>query len=148
MNRIPAWPLIALLLAPLPATVVAADGDRCARISTFDIAPRKQKLYPAVLIAVDGRLPGPTSASSWRLEPGPHTLTVAEAIETHEFSGVQLRQRDGRERRDRYKTLQITAEPGITYRLAAQFKPDARTSIRDGAYWEPVIWKQSAESCR
>lgn len=133
-----------LMLAPLAASA----ADSCARISTFDVAPRKQKLYPAVLIAVDGQLPGPTDAQSWRLTPGPHTLTVAEAIEPHEFSGVAQRQRDGRRTRERYKTLQIEAQPGVTYRLAAQLHLDRRNDIRDGGYWDPVIWKESPEPCR
>jgi hypothetical protein len=130
-----------------PAAAVASDSDRCARITVFDSAPRKQDLYPAVLIAVDGSMPGPTQATTWRVTPGKHTLTVAEAIEPHEFSTPQLRQRDGRKVRP-YKTLQIDAQPGITYRLAAQFIAANRSRIDDGSYWEPVIWKESPEACR
>ena len=133
--------LCALLL---PALAVAADS--CARISTFDIAPRTEKLFPAVLIEVDGGLPGPTSAETWRLSPGKHTLKVAEAIASYEFNAVQLRQRDGRQL-NRYKTLDIVAEPGITYRLSAKLIMDKRHKIRTGEYWQPVIWKESPEPC-
>lgn len=141
----------AYLAAGLAALLVwsggAAADDRCARISTFDVAPRKQQLFPAVLIAVDGRLPGPSNAASWRLEPGRHVLKVAEAIDPKRFTPLQNRERDGRNP-DRYKTLEIDAQPGITYRLAARFHVDRRDDMRSGGYWEPVIWKESAESCR
>lgn len=133
-------------LAALLACSGAAATDRCARISTFDVAPRKQELFPAVLIAIDGRLPGPSDATSWRLEPGRHTLKVAEAIEPTRFTPLQNRERDGRNPH-RYKELEFDAQPGITYRLAARFHVDRRDIMRSGDYWEPVIWKESAEPC-
>jgi hypothetical protein len=147
--KIPCLALCATLFASAlaPADAAADEGNRCARVSVFDSAPRKQDLYPAVLIAIDGSMPGPTQATTWRVTPGKHTLTVAEAIEPHEFSTPQLRQRDGRKVRP-YKTLEIDAQPGITYRLAAQFIAANRSRIDDGSYWEPVIWKESPEACR
>jgi hypothetical protein len=124
----------------------AAQASSCARVSTFDSAPRSQQLFPAVLIAVDGELPGPTGAESWRITPGRHVLKVAEAIEPNRFTAPQNRERDGRNS-DRYKTLEIDAQPGVTYRLAARFHHDRRHPMREGKYWEPVIWKESPESC-
>lgn len=133
------------------ASVAAAGGgdgvSSCGRISVFDIAPRTHKLYPAVLIAIDGKLPGPTSSDVFRITPGPHQLTVAEAIDWRQFSDLQRLHRD-RNMRDRYKVLEVVVQPGITYRLSARFHPEERHSIRDGAYWEPVIWKESPETCR
>lgn len=129
------------------ALCTPALADSCARVSTFDSAPRAQQLFPAVLIAVDGELPGPTGAESWRIAPGKRVLKVAEAIEANRFSAPQNRERDGRSATNRYKTLEIDAQPGITYRLAVRFHPDRRNPMRDGAYWEPVIWKESPEPC-
>lgn len=138
----------ALANASLAASGAEGDGvSSCGRISVFDIAPRGQQLYKAVLIAVDGELPGPTSSDVFRLSPGVHQLTVAEAIDPRQFGELQRYQRD-RSSRDRYKTLEVDVQPGITYRLAARFHLEERNSIRDGAYWEPVIWKETAESCR
>ena len=139
--------LAAGVAALFGASLASAADSSCARISTFDSAPRKQQLFPAVLIAVDGRLPGPTSAESWRLAPGRHVLKVAEAIDPKRFTALQNRERDGRNS-DRYKTLEIDAQPGITYRLAARFHVDRRGNMRSGDYWEPVIWKESPEPCR
>ena len=137
----------ALAQASLAATAEGDDMSRCGRISVFDIASRRQQLYRAVLIAIDGKLPGPASSESYRLEPGTHTLTVAEAIDSHKFSATQVFER-GRLGRERYKTLTVEVQPGITYRLASRFHPEERGRIRDGAYWEPTIWKESPEACR
>jgi hypothetical protein len=148
--QLPAYRLdlgAALASASLAAAPEGDAASRCGRVSTFDIAPRSQHLYRAVLIAIDGELPGPTSAESFRLEPGPHRLTLGEAIDHKQFDTIALRQRDGRQR-DRYKELGIMVQPGVTYRVAARLVPEKRNSIRDGAYWEPVVWKESAEPCR
>ena len=128
----------------------AGGGDgvsRCGRVSVFDAAPRGKQIYRAVLIAVDGALPGPPSSDVYRLDPGRRRLTVAEAIDPEQFNSVQRTQRD-RQGRERYKDLILDVQPGITYRLGAQHILDKRNSIRDNAYWEPVIWAEAAETCR
>lgn len=131
----------------LEVAAVDPAQSTCARISVFDNAPRQQRLFQAVLIALDGRLPGPPG-SSWRITPGRHELTVAEAIDSREFVPLHNATRDRLPSKLRYKTLILDAQPGITYRLAAKLNVEQRDSIRDGGYWEPVIWKQSAEPCR
>ena len=128
----------------------AGGGDGvsgCGRVSVFDAAPRGKQIYRAVLIAVDGVLPGPPSSDTYRLDPGRRRLTVAEAIDPEQFNSVQRTQRD-RQGRERYKDLIIDVQPGITYRLGAHYILDQRNSIRDNAYWEPVIWAEAAETCR
>lgn len=135
---------LALACTPLPQ---AHAEDTCARVSVFDGASRKQKLYPAVLIEVDGSTPGPSTSDSFRLTPGKHSLKVAEAIDSRQFIAAQNRDRDGRSKHDRYKTLEIDAQPGVTYHLAARFIPEHRNDVRSGAYWEPVIWKESRVPC-
>lgn len=132
------------------AAYAATGGDGvsgCGRISVFDAAPRGKQVYPAVLIAVDGRLPGPTSSDVYRVEPGKRRLTVAERIDPEQFGGVQRTVRD-RQGRDRYKDLFVDVQPGMTYRLGAQFVLEQRNSIRDNAYWEPVVYSEVAETCR
>ena len=96
------------------------------------------------LIGVDGALPGPPSSDVYRLDPGRRRLTVAEAIDPEQFNSVQRTQRD-RQGRERYKDLILDVQPGITYRLGARHILDKRNSIRDNAYWEPVIWAEAAE---
>ncbi|MGQ0799362.1 MAG: hypothetical protein ACT4NL_04505 [Pseudomarimonas sp.] len=142
----PAWSLLASALLLAATSTRASAGDSCARVSTFDVGARGDNLFAAVLISVDGELPGPTHADSWRIEPGPHTLSVAEAIDSNRFSAINNRARDGSQG-NRYKELTLVAEAGMTYRLAARFHPDKANQVRGGGHWEPVIWKTSAEAC-
>jgi len=140
---------VALLAAGLglASSALAAAESTCGRISVFDSAPRGQQLYAVVLIAIDGRLPGPTDSPSFRIEPGKRVLTVAENIDAHQFSSVQQYQRSNAGR-DRYQTLEVDVQPGVTYRLAAKFDLEQRNSIRDNAYWKPVVWSEVRETCR
>lgn len=139
--------LAAGALMLVPAAGALAAESTCGRISVFDSAPRGQQLYPAVLIAIDGRLPGPSDSPSFRIAPGKHVLTVAENIDAHQFSSVQQYQRSNAGR-DRYQKLELDVQPGVTYRLAAKFDPDQRNAIRDNAYWSPMVWSQISETCR
>lgn len=137
----------ASLAANGPVSIAGDEVSRCGRVSTFDIASRRQQLYRAVLIAVDGKLPGPSTSDTYRLAPGRHTLTVAEAIDVRRLTALQGFDRS-RMGPDRYKKLEIDIQPGVTYRLAARYFPNARGPVREGAYWEPAIWKEFPEVCR
>ncbi len=126
---------------------VLAPRGACGRISTFDSAPRGRQLFPVVLVAIDGRAIADSDTSVHRLAPGRHVLTLAEAIDADRFSGAQQVVRDRRSR-ERHKTLEIDVEADTTYQLAARFQLDRRSEIRSGAYWEPVVWRESVEACR
>lgn len=129
------------------AAGTAGDGtSTCGRISIFDTAPRGKQQYPAVVIAIDGKTPN-TNAETFRVEPGLRRVTVAEAIDAEQFGSTQRIARD-RRGRERYKDIEIDVQPGVTYRLGSQFILEQRNSIRDNAYWTPVVWGESAEPCR
>ncbi len=133
--------------APAMAQLSAdAPASTCGRISDFDAAPRSQDLYRARLMNVDGQLPGPTGSRSYRVSPGPHTLQVAELIDNDQFNDLQLQQRV--RNANRYKTLQIDVQPGVTYSLAAKLVEARRNYILDQSYWQPVIYRQVNAACR
>lgn len=150
-----ALPAMRIELIPSDDSTVSGGGDRvrgdpdsvCGRISTFAAAPRTRELFPARLIAVDGELPGPSNQDTFRIAPGTHVLTVAEMIDERYFSAIANQQRS-RRGRDAYKMLEIDVQPGVTYLLAARYYPNQHSSILDGGYWEPALWKERAEPCR
>lgn len=115
----------------------------CGHISVFDVAPRQQKLYAARLLSIDDQLAGPTDASQFRLSAGTHTLKVAELIEDEQLS-FNSRQRLG----NSTKSFNVTIKANTTYYLAAHLIVDQRSSWKDGAYWEPVLWKEAPADCR
>jgi hypothetical protein len=115
----------------------------CGRLNVFDVAPHQQKLYGVKLLSVDGELPGPTGTVSFRVPAGEHTLEIAEQIDPEQLS-FNSRQRYG----NTTKTLTIHVAADTTYYLAAKLNVDQRTRWAGGAYWDPVVWKDVAESCR
>jgi hypothetical protein len=123
----------------------AASGG-CGRISIFDVAPRQQDLHAAVLISIDGRRSPFAGQETFQVSAGRHVLTLGERID-HRYLGFNDRLRDSGAD-SRYKSLTIDVEADTTYLVAARLNADHRNEWRDGAYWDPVLWKQTAERCR
>lgn len=124
-----------------PAT---ATGG-CGRISDFDVAPRQQQLHAAKLLSVDGELPGPTGSKSYQIPAGRHVLKIAEQIEPRYLAFNDRLRNAGAG--PRHKTLEVEVEPNTILFVAARLNDDKRNEWRDGAYWDPVIWKTAPEAC-
>lgn len=122
-------------------------GSGCGRISDFDSAPRQQDLHDARIILIDGVTPGPTSVTSYRVGVGRHEVTVGENIQQR-YLGFSSRFRDSGPDFDRYKVLTVDVAPDTTTLIAAHLINERRNEWKNGAYWEPVAWKQVAEACR
>lgn len=127
-----------------PAAPVAAEG--CGRLTIFDNAPRQRGLHATTLISIDGERFPSSRQKSFRLSVGRHVLVVSEAIESR-YLGFNERLR-GINGPGRYKSLTIEVTADTTYSLAAHLIEEKRSEWRDGAYWEPVIWQESNETCR
>lgn len=135
--------------APRGRATVAGDEAMagCGRISDFDTAPRQQQLHAAKIISIDGRTPGPDGSRSYRVAAGAHEVKIAEDIESRYLS-FSDRARSSGPAMGRYKTLSVDVAPGTTTLIAARLIPEQRNNPTDGAYWEPVAWKQVDEACR
>jgi hypothetical protein len=146
-----AGPLTAVYVPPMHVQIGGDAGAAagaveagCGRISQFDVAPRGERLYGVRILLLDGRTPGPEGTSSFRVSAGEHRLVVAENIPTEAFGIGEFATR----RRNTSKPLVVTVHPGQTALVAAQLHRDRAGSINDGRYWDPVVWKEVAESCR
>ncbi len=130
------------LLLPLAAQ---ADDSSCGRISTFHVMPRTQKLFSAKLLEIDGKLAGYASQDAYKLPPGHHRLTVSEQIAPSEFLGMAEHNRSLGNAKP--LTLDVDVQVGTTYLLAAKLLDNGSDAVAANRYWQPVIWKQLAESC-
>ena len=137
------------------ALIPAADGDtetrdddrsRCARVSVFPAAARSKHLFPAIAVTIDGRS-GSVDQDTFRVSPGRRLITVAENIDSDRFSAIANRRRIAAPTA-RHKSLEIDAQAGVTYFVAARLYPEHANRIGEGRYWEPVVWKTRSERCR
>lgn len=133
----------AMAAADPPAAAPAAGG--CGRISLQDLAPRQQQLFGAAVLLVDGVTPGPTGVRSYRVSAGTHELLVREQIPTRRLVGVS--ELTALNFRSKPKPLTITVKPNTTVMIAAHFNEDRANEFTTGGYWEPIVWKEVAETC-
>lgn len=137
----------------IAASAMAASADTasatggCGRISDFDVAPRQQGLHGAKIISIDGVAPGPQGSRAFRVDAGRHVVKVAEQIEA-KYLPFNDRLRNAGLSESRYKTIDVDVAPDTTSLIAVRLVEDQRNQPKNGAYWEPVAWKQVAETCR
>lgn len=123
--------------------IAAAQG--CGRLSDFDVAPRQQHLHGAKILSVDGEVPGPSGSKSYVVRAGHHVLKIAEQIESRYLAFNDRLRNTGPE--SRHKTIEVDVEPNTTLFVAARLDDARRNEWRDGAYWEPVVWRTTQETC-
>ncbi|HEX7111328.1 MAG TPA: PDZ domain-containing protein [Mizugakiibacter sp.] len=124
-----------------------ADGSTCARISTFDVAPRDRHIYPVALLLIDGANAGVRGQQNFRVAPGQHVLTVVEHIDRVQLPSTLIA-RTGRDSQVSTKTLTIDVQPGVLYNLGAQLHIDRLSSPgADEAWWTPVVWRTAPIRC-
>ena len=121
-------------------------AEGCGRISDFDVAPRQQQLHAARIISIDGTTPGPSGSKSYRVGAGTHVLKVSEHIESRYLS-FNDRQRNAAIGGG-YKNVTVDVAPDTVYFVAARLNEDQRDNPKDGAFWDPVVWKETPEPCR
>lgn len=131
-----------LQIDPLP------QPEGCGRLSTFLKPPPSSGLFPLLLHEVDGRLAGSLDSEVVRVDAGLRRLKLSERIADVRFQTRQNYRREQLNRNEMFKYLEIDVQPDTKYHLAARFHPERREPISEQAYWEPVVWKETRETCR
>jgi hypothetical protein len=136
---------VVLGAATTAATTPAPSASGCGHISLQDLAPRQQQLFGAAILQVDGTSPGPRGANKYRVSAGTHELLVREQIPTRRLTGVP--ELAALNFRGKPKTLSVTVAPNTTLLIAAHFNEARAGEFATGGYWDPVVWKEVAETC-
>jgi hypothetical protein len=133
--------------ATVAAQTAAAPSSSsgCGRISSYDVAPRSERIYHATIEQIDGVTPGPTGQETYRVSAGQHKLLVNEDIPTRQVGiGPDATMRS---QRDHSKVLLIDVKPDTTVMVGAKFHQDKANQIHSGEYWDPVVWREKAMTC-
>lgn len=142
--------LLACGLAAHGAAVAAGCGyvtDQRAAV------PESQDIYRVEITRIDGRSTPLSGKPRYRVEAGRHELTVAEHIDPARLPGAAVAQIEKMKRLEKaraYRTLSVDVPAGTSLSIGARLLRDRldAQSIRDKAYWEPVVWDTRAEACR
>lgn len=137
------------------AVRLAASGDStsCGYVSTqAGVVPRTQHIFRADITQIDGRSTPIEPAYRHRASTGKHVLVVREFIDSNYLNSAQLNQIAKMKKfafARAYKSFVIDVKPGMSYRIGARLLKDKldTQSIRDNAYWEPVVWEVIPEAC-
>jgi hypothetical protein len=128
------------------AAAAPAAGGGCGRISSFDVAPRGEQQYHAVILQLDGVTPTNSSGhETFRVAAGDHRLLVAEDIPTNFMGAGPLA--TVRMRNHTHKEITVNVKPNTTAMVAAQLHLDKNTEFARGVYWDPVVWREIPEEC-
>ncbi|WP_024868201.1 hypothetical protein [Pseudoxanthomonas suwonensis] len=160
MNR-PTLLLAVMLAATQPAALARADtpplpGDAtstCGWVTGERPAvPRSQDIFRVEITRIDGDSTPLHPVPRHRVQPGQRVLTVTDHIDTHRLPGAaiaQIERMKKLEMQRAYKTFTVDVKPGVSYAIGARLLRDRldAQSIRDNAYWEPVVWDERAERC-
>ncbi|WP_162313543.1 hypothetical protein [Pseudoxanthomonas yeongjuensis] len=131
----------------------AAGGNMsCGHVSTeAGVVPSSKDIFQAAITQIDGRAPR-LHRYQHKLDAGKHILAIGERIDSTRLNSAQLTQIQKMQRSTPsgfFKALILDVQPGINYRLGVRLLRDKldTQSIRDNAYWEPVVWEEVPQAC-
>jgi hypothetical protein len=156
-----AGPQAASTVATPPASPSASAGapvagdpaSTCAYLTVNQgEVPESRDIFDAMITQIDGDSTPLSRTNRYRVEPGPHVLTLSERIDPKRVPAAattQISKMKRLEQQRAYKKVELDVQPGLSYALGAKLHRDRLDvdSIRDNAYWEPVVWDIRPESC-
>ncbi|GAB3506965.1 hypothetical protein [Pseudoxanthomonas daejeonensis] len=135
------------------APVVGVPGSTCGHVTDQRGAiPKSQDIFPVEITRIDGRSTPLDARNRHAVQPGARVLTVTDHIDPHRLPGAaiaQIAKMKRLEMQRAYKPFTVEVQPGVSYAIGARLLRDRldAQSIRDNAYWEPVVWEQRPEAC-
>lgn len=124
----------------------------CGYLTSSGVVPHSKGIFSVEITQIDGRSTPLQPKPRHRVNAGKHVLVVRELIDPNRLNSSQLFQiakMKSLALARAYKSIVVDVEPGVSYRIGARLLKDKLDthSIRDNAYWEPVVWQQVPEDC-
>lgn len=140
--------------AAQPDTVAGDPASTCSYITVNQgEIPESRDIFDAVITQIDGKSTPLGRTNRYRIEPGAHVLTVTDRIDPKRVPAAaqaQISKMKRLEQQRAYKKVELDIQPGLTYAIGSKLLRDKldADSIRDNAYWEPVVWDMRPTSCK
>lgn len=136
------------------ADLIRADGwQSCGWVTDREgVTPRSRNIFRVEITQVEGRSTPLMPSNRHRVDAGKRVLVVREFISGTRLNSAQLLQIAKMKKfafARAYKSLVVDVQPGMSYRIGARLLKDKldTQSIRDNAYWEPVVWEVVPQTC-
>ena len=136
-----------------PAAGPSPTPQACGFITTdAGVLPESRDVFQARITQIDGESPK-SLPLAYRMQPGRHVLVIAEDIPRSRMGSAQTTQIQRMQRirnfSGYYKTLIVDVRPDTAYLIGVRLNRDKldTASIRDNAYWEPVVWEERHQTC-
>lgn len=146
-------PLLVSGRADLAVAGRQGDMRSCGYVTDREgVVPRSQNIFHVEITQIEGRSTPLIPANRHRVESGKRVLVVSELIAYTRLNSAQLVQIKKMKRfafARAYKSFVIDVKPDMSYRIGARLIKDKldTQSIRDNAYWEPVVWEVVPQPC-
>lgn len=133
--------------------VARGSAPTCGFVTTRGgVVPRSDDIFNADITQIDGRSTPLQTPNRHRVDTGKRVLVVRELIDSTRLNSAQLLQIAKMKKfafARAYKSIVVDVQPNTSYRIGARLLRDKldTQSIRDNAYWEPVVWEEVAETC-
>ncbi|MEO6103279.1 MAG: PDZ domain-containing protein [Pseudoxanthomonas sp.] len=142
-----------LLLSGRADARVAGSGQACGYVTSQQgVVPQSEDIFDVEITQIEGRSTPLQTSNRHRVEAGKRVLVVREMVPDNYLNSAELQQIRKMKRfafARAYKSFVVDVQPGMSYRIGARLireKLDTQ-SIRDNAYWEPVVWSEVPQSC-
>jgi hypothetical protein len=138
----------------LPAIDPSPDhAQACGFVTTeAGVVPESRDVFRGHITQINGESPK-SLPLAYRMQPGKHVLVIAEDIPRYRIRRAQITQIQRMQRirsfSGYYKSLIVDVRPNTSYRIGVRLIRDKldTASIRDNAYWEPVVWEERHQVC-
>ena len=135
------------------ARTASSAASACGYVTAqAGVVPRTQNIFRSEITQIDGKSTPLQPTYRHQVSAGRHVLVVREFIDQNRLNSAQILQIQKMKRfafARAYKSIVVDVEPGMSYRIGARLLKDRldTQSIRDNAYWEPVVWEKRPEAC-
>ena len=146
-------PLLLSGRADLAVAGHQSDAKSCGYVTDREgVVPRSQDIFNVEITQIEGRSTPLIPSNRHRVGSGKRVLVVRELIAYTHLNSAQLVQIKKMKKfafARAYKSFVLDVKPNMSYRIGARLIKDRldTQSIRDNAYWEPVVWEVVPEVC-
>ncbi len=116
------------------------EEQGCGEIILYSRPPKTKDIHYVWINQIDGQTVS-TKSNRFTLSAGKHRIKVVEQIQSNQFT-----RRRGEMMNAKYIDFEV--KPNMKYSLGAKFIRKNRSKLKNGEYWNPVVWKTTEAVCK